>query len=265
MTGGPGHCLAGFELQLMDTNRRLYAQRVHERSFAAFEASGMILLQKNGNAGTGTSIENITHTEATLQDVAVNGWSHLQQIHNPTSTASQVYQLYPRRARTTRAFEAILSMCAEPGTPFTLHDRMDPVEAKCVLRAKEIDTINEYNSRNRWKYTQFNLLHFDGILASQKNKTVAFLTTGITLNHGNAYLTHQLLDFIRFWIPKVHPDNKGGASKYEALLKLCNDKPFMITAIDVPPGRDLIRGCIERGIYVMQRQMINSMRFGFVR
>eukprot|EP00759_Apiculatamorpha_spiralis_P055083 PhF_6_TR7260/c0_g1_i1/m.10838 len=253
MAGGPGPCLQGYELQLMDASARLYPQRVHERSFSAFEASGMVLLQKRGASKT---------TEATLEDVPVLGWSHLTQIHEQ---GKSLYQLYPRRARTTRAFEAMLSMCNEPGSPFRLTDRYDPVEVKFVLRAKEIDTLNEYNQSNKYRYNQFNTVYFDGILASQKFKQVAFLMTQPNPNMNNIMQCHQYIDFLRYWIPKSHQDTKGIAVKLEALLKLCNDKPFIICAGDTAPPPDALRQAVERGMMVMHRQAMHSMKFLFIR
>ena len=168
MAGGPGPCLQGYELQLMDANGRMYPQRVHERSFSAFEASGMILLHKKSKGA-----------EATMEDMPMLGWPHLQQVHesNAKSSVPSLYQLYPRRCRTTRAFETMISICAQPNSPFKLTDRYDPVEVKLILRAKEIDTLKEYNTNNKYNYNQFNSVCFDGILVSQKNKQVAFIST----------------------------------------------------------------------------------------
>jgi len=256
MSGGPGACLQGYELQLMDASGKMYPQRVHERSFSAFEASGMILLHKRSKGA-----------EATLDDMPMSGWQHLQQVHEAAVKAASppTYQLYPRRCKTTRAFEVMLSICAQPNSPFKLSDRYDPVEAKQIFRAKEIDTLKDYNNTNPYKYTMFNTIYFDGILASQRNKQVAFIMTQQQFTYSNIHETHKLLDFLKFWIPKAHTDSKNTAEKYSNLLKLCNDKPFIVTAAESAPQMGDMKNAMERGSLVMQRHAVTSMRFLFLK
>ncbi|KNH09796.1 DNA-directed RNA polymerase-like protein [Perkinsela sp. CCAP 1560/4] len=251
MTGGPGPCLNGMELKLIDANLRLYPQRVHERSFAAFEASGMVLLLKNK-----------MNLELSSEDQIINDFNQLQQVHR---TAVSIYQLFPRRCRLTRALEVMSSICFQPGSPFTLADRVDPVDTKLILRSKEMDTLNEYNEQNAWKYQMCSTIYFEGILSSTKNKAVAFVMTNNALTPMNAYWPHQYIDFLRFWVTKAHPDNKTVAQRFETLLKTCNDKPMIVSAADTAPTPELLKKCTDRGVYVMKRLAANSMKFAFIR
>ena len=251
MAGGSGTCLNGMELRLIDTNLRIYPQRVHERSFAAFEASGMVLLWKKKST-----------LDLSLDDKIVNNFFDLQKIHVPNEST---YQLFPRKCRNTRALEVMASVCYQYGSPYILADRVDPVDTKLILRSKETETLREYNKENTWRYQMCNTVYFEGILASQKNKAVAFIVTNNTLTASNAFWPHQYADFIRFWVRRAHPDNKSVAQRCESLLRLCNDKPMLISACDCAPSPDVLKRCSERGIYVMKRLCAESMKFAFIR
>ena len=251
MTGGPGVCLNGMELKLIDANLRLYPQRVHERSFAAFDASGMILLSKRKMG-----------LDLSTDDTIISDFSDLQQHHKPTES---IYQLFPRRCRFTRSLEVMASVCHQLGSPFTLADRVDPVDTKLILRSKEMETLKEYNSKNAWRYQMISTIYFEGILASQRNKAVAFVMTNNALTAANAFWPHQYIDFIRFWITKAHPDNKTVSQRFESLLKTCNDKPMIISASDAAPTPELLKKCTDRGIYVMKRLVSGNMKFAFIR
>eukprot|EP00760_Papus_ankaliazontas_P034621 PhM_4_TR7301/c0_g1_i1/m.35744 len=261
MTGGPGHCLKGYELNLIDANQRIYPQRVHERSFNMFEVSGMVLLKKHlANPAAQGALRFAQ--EALMEDAVVRTFDALEHVHRPDN----YYQLYPRRCKTTRAFEAMMSICHQPGAPFKMTDRFDPTDVRTVLRSKEATTLEEYNKQNPFGYKMQHFIHFEAILASRASRQVAFIMTGGVIAPDLVFTGHMWLDFLRFWLPRAHQDNEGQAKKFRALLQLCSDKPMLVFAAD-NAGRDpgVVRQAAERGIYVMQRQAQNNMRFLFVR
>jgi len=187
--------LGTLNLRMRDMMGQVYYSKLHARIFDAYDVKNLVLecLSENQQkvliAHGGTTIPP---QHPVGQPTVIENWQELEKYHKPTN----LYQLQPRRARSNMAYQAIRSITACPGSPFSMDDRLDPVDYKLMFKPPDFEYRNQFNMRNPEKVGTS--VQFDGLLKTETD-------TGIIQCYSNHISIQQVnmmvgsVAFLRAW------------------------------------------------------------------
>jgi hypothetical protein len=141
---------------VVDVNGRLTKQKLHNRIFAAYEQKNLTLLLRPRDKAAGQT------TASAFSDIPIDSWDSFAKSYHPDN----VYELVPRKTRSTHAFMVVTALVNTPHSPFAMEHREDPHDYKLIFREPEQPAAKKWNATQGEKYksTLGHGVIYDGIL-----------------------------------------------------------------------------------------------------
>ncbi|KAK7195570.1 hypothetical protein NESM_000485300 [Novymonas esmeraldas] len=127
-------------LRILQMNGAVFHENVSSSFFRGYHARRIALMTHT--AGQDPRLPRLS------KDIIVTNYETLRRIHQPHF----MYRLLPLHCADAETFAAMQSICASPGSPFTLEDRVDAqslnfrMSKMCAGRDKVCDFFKEYTS-----------------------------------------------------------------------------------------------------------------------
>jgi hypothetical protein len=200
--------LPTLNLRMRDLMGNVYTQRLHSRIFDAYEVKSLVLEALNENQQRVLFAHGgvIPAQHPVGPPLVLESWADLAACHRPTN----LYQLLPRRARSYAAYQVARSICACPGSPFTMDQRVDPIDLKLIFRPPDFEFRAAFNARNPEKVGTS--VQFDGLLRTDTDTGLVMCFSHVTPAQINTFV--GTVAFLRAWAADTveserHRDLKG--------------------------------------------------------
>lgn len=226
-------------------------QKLHNRVFDAYEAKSLVfesitlpqqqvMKQYNGV---------IPPMHPVGQPLLIDSWAELVSQHK----SDNVYQLLPRRARNNEAYSIMRAICSSAQSPFTMENRVDPIDYKLTLRAADMELRNQFNANNQDKVP--NTIWFDGILKAPN--TSALISFHPSLSPASVNNLTGSEQFLRQFIQLPNDGDRHRQLKelYAALLK---NPVFLFLGTNSTPSRELLNYARSKKVFIYAKK---GMRF----
>lgn len=241
-------------VRLSDMSGNVTRQKLHNRVFDAYEAKALVF-------------EAITPAQQLVMKqfkgiippahpvgppVLVDSWSELVSVHSDEN----LYRLLPRRCRSNSSYAVLRAICDSAGTPFTMEDRVDPLDYKVAFRGADMDIRSSFNVKSTDKLPAN--IWFDGILKS-KNVTglLSFHNTISTAQVSGLAGTEQ---FLREWITNISDSDKFRQVK-ELYANLLKQPTLLFIGTNVTPSRETLNIAKTKNTYIYVKK---GMRYSYM-
>lgn len=236
-----------------DLTGRIVPMKVSTRTFELFEIKSLILELPLVDKAS-SSMQKVEHPimrGATQNYFVIPDFDTLLKMHKP----NHIYRVLSRKARSIQSYVTMKEICAAPGSPFSMRDRVDPHNYKATMKNEWDAVIKEWNDSLEARSHNFTIsggqpIGFDGMLISENDVAVLLVNQQL-----NEKAVSTITGSIAFLKQTVTGSNKRVTQDYEQLWSsfLKRRKIHYFLSGDRPPTRDALGFARQKGVHMYSR------------